>query len=156
MSSDSFATLYLKELTQEVVPFWEKYSIDRENGGYFTCIDDQHKVFDTDKFVWLQARQVWTFATLYDRLEKKQTWFEIARSGSDFLEKYGHDGNYNWFFSLKRDGQPLVVPYNIFSYTFACMAMGKMHHITGEDKYKTAVDQTLKKITQRAAKPKDR
>ena len=49
-----------------------------------------------------------------------------------------------------------MMPYNIFSYTFACMAMGKMHHITGEDKYKTAVDQTLKKITQRAAKPKDR
>lgn len=156
MSSISFATLYLKELIQEVIPFWEKYSIDRENGGYFTCINDQHKVFDTDKFVWLQARQVWTFATLYDRLEKKQTWFEIARSGSDFLEKYGHDGNYNWFFSLKRDGQPLMMPYNIFSYTFACMAMGKMHHITGEDKYKTAVDQTFKKITQRAAKPKDR
>ena len=156
MSSISFATLYLKELIQEVIPFWEKYSIDRENGGYFTCIDDQHKVFDTDKFVWLQARQVWTFATLYDRLEKKQTWFEIARSGSDFLEKYGNDGNYNWFFSLKRDGQPLMMPYNIFSYTFACMAMGKMHHITGEDKYKTAVDQTFKKITHRAAKPKDR
>lgn len=156
MSSVSFATLYLKELTQEVIPFWEKYSIDRENGGYFTCINDQYKVFDTDKFVWLQARQVWTFATLYDRLEKKQTWFEIARSGSDFLEKYGHDGNYNWFFSLKRDGQPLMMPYNIFSYTFACMAMGKMHHITGEDKYKTAVDQTFKKITHRAAKPKDR
>ena len=156
MSSDSFATLYLKELTREVVPFWEKYSIDLENGGYFTCIDDQHKVFDTDKFVWLQARQVWTFATLYDRLEKKQTWFEIARSGSDFLEKYGHDGNYNWVFSLKRDGQPLVVPYNIFSYTFACMAMGKMHHITGEKKYKIVVDETLKKITQRVAKPKDR
>ena len=156
MSIVSFATLYLKELTQEVIPFWEKHSIDRENGGYFTCIDDQHKVFDTDKFVWLQARQVWTFATLYERLEKKQTWFEIARSGSDFLEKYGHDGNYNWFFSLKRDGQPLMMPYNIFSYTFACMAMGKMHHITGEDKYKTAVDQTFKKITHRAAKPKDR
>ena len=154
MSSVSFATLYLKELTQEVIPFWEKYSIDRENGGYFTCIDDQHKVFDTDKFVWLQARQVWTFANLFDRLEKKQTWFEIARSGSDFLEKFGHDGN--WFFSLKRDGQPLMMPYNIFSYTFACMAMGKMHHITGEDKYKTAVDQTFKKITHRAAKPKDR
>ena len=29
MSSVSFARLYLKELTQEVVPFWEKYSIDR-------------------------------------------------------------------------------------------------------------------------------
>ena len=111
MSSVSFARLYLKELTQEVVPFWEKYSIDKEKGGYFTCIDDQHNVFDTDKFVWLQARQQWTFATLYDRLEKKQTWFEIARSGSDFLEKYGHNGDYNWFFSLNREGRPLVVHY---------------------------------------------
>ena len=156
MSSSTFSLLYLKELTQEVIPFWEKYSIDRENGGYFTCIDDKHKVFDTDKFVWLQARQVWTFSTLYDRLEEKQTWFEIACLGSDFLQKYGHDGNYNWFFSLQKDGQPLVMPYNIFSYTFACMAMGKMHHITGEKKYKIAVEQTLKKITQRAEKPKDR
>ena len=35
-----------------------------------------------------------------------------AGAGSD-------DGNYNWYFSLTRDGRPLVDPYNIFSYTFA-------------------------------------
>ncbi len=152
----SFSKLYLDELTQEVVPFWEKHSIDSEYGGFYTCINSDHEVYDTDKFLWLQARQVWTFATLYDRLEKKKIWFEIAQSGSDFLEKFGHDGDYNWFFSLQRDGQPLVMPYNIFSYTFACMAMGKMHHITREKKYKIVVDETLKKIIQREAKPKDR
>ena len=84
MSSVSFARLYLKELTQEVVPFWEKYSIDRENGGYFTCIDDQHNVFDTDKFVWLQARQQWTFATLYDRLEKNKLGLRLPVLGVIF------------------------------------------------------------------------
>lgn len=152
----SFSKLYLDELTQEVVPFWEKHSIDSEYGGFYTCINSDHEVYDTDKFLWLQARQVWTFATLYDRLEKKKIWFEIAQSGCDFLEKFGHDGDYNWFFSLQRDGQPLVMPYNIFSYTFACMAMGKMYHITGEKKYKIVVDETLKKIIQREAKPKDR
>ena len=31
-----------------------------------------------------------------------------------------------------------------------------MYHITGKDKYKTAVGQTLNKIIQRAVKPKDR
>jgi len=71
MKLADLAGLYLKELTQEVVPFWEKYSIDPDHGGYFTCIDADHKIFDTDKFVWLQARQVWMFATLYDVLEKK-------------------------------------------------------------------------------------
>ena len=152
----SFSKLYLDELTQEVVPFWKKHSIDSEYGGFYTCINSHHEVYDTDKFLWLQARQVWTFATLYDRLEKKKIWFEIAQFGCDFLEKFGHDGDYNWFFSLQRDGQPLVMPYNIFSFTFACMAMGKMYHITGEKKYKILVDETLKKIIQREAKPKDR
>tara|TARA_B100001175_G_C19491034_1_gene632602 strand:- start:741 stop:1910 length:1170 start_codon:yes stop_codon:yes gene_type:complete len=156
MNFTSFSALYLKELTHEVIPFWEKYSIDHKYGGFFTCIDSNHRVYDTDKFVWLQARQVWTFATMYDQFEKNESWLKMAQLGSDFLVKYGHDGAYNWFFSLKRDGQPLVMPYNIFSYTFACMAMGKMHQITGEEKYKTAVDQTLKKITQRMVKPKDR
>jgi N-acylglucosamine 2-epimerase len=156
MKLTDLAGLYLKELTQEVVPFWEKYSIDPDHGGYFTCIDAEHKIFDTDKFVWLQARQVWMFATLYDVLEKKGSWLKMAQSGSDFLEKNGHDGEYNWFFSLQRDGQPLVVPYNIFSYTFACMARGKMHRITGEEKYKIAVEHTLKKISERSDQPKGR
>ena len=147
MSNPSFSALYLKELTQEVIPFWEKYSIDEEYGGYFTCIDGDHKVYDTDKFVWLQARQVWTFATLYDRLEKKDSWLKIAQYGTDFLEKYGHDGNFNWYFSLQREGQPLIMPYNIFSHTFACMAIGKMHQITGNEKYKIAVEKTLKKLS---------
>jgi N-acylglucosamine 2-epimerase len=154
MKHMALANLYFRELTEEVIPFWEKYSMDKEYGGFFSCIDAKHNVFDTDKFVWLQARQVWMFATLYDGLEKKRSWLKMAQSGSDFLEKNGHDGSFNWFFSLRRDGQPLVVPYNIFSYTFACMAMGKMHCITGEEKYKTAAQLTLKKITERSDQPK--
>ena len=154
MSSSSYSKLYLKELTKEVIPFWENHSIDRQHGGFYTCIDDQHKVFDTDKFVWLQARQVWTFANLYDRLEQKHSWLKIAQSGADFLEKNGHDGNFNWYFSLQRSGEPLVVPYNIFSYTFASMAMGKMYHITRQEKYKIIAQETLNKITERIAKPK--
>ena len=156
MSNPTFSALYLRELTQEVIPFWEKYSIDEEYGGFFTCFDGDHNLYDTDKFVWLQARQVWTFATLYDRLEKNDSWLKIAQYGTDFLEKYGHDGNFNWYFSLQREGQPLIMPYNIFSHTFACMAIGKMYQITGNEKYKIAVEKTLKKITERAKKPKDR
>ena len=47
----SYATLYHKELLHEVIPFWEQYSIDTEQGGYFSCINDEHHVFDTDKFI---------------------------------------------------------------------------------------------------------
>lgn len=72
---------------------------------------------------------------LYNKLEKNQEWLDCAIQGGEFLKKYGHDGNYNWYFSLNRQGQPLVEPYNIFSYTFATMAFGQLSLATGREEY---------------------
>ena len=52
------STLYKNTLLNNVIPFWEKHSIDWEHGGYFTCLDREGKVYDTDKFIWLQNRQL--------------------------------------------------------------------------------------------------
>jgi N-acylglucosamine 2-epimerase len=53
--STSLAKKYWGTLLNDVVPFWTKNSLDTEFGGYFTCLDTTGKVFDTDKFVWLQG-----------------------------------------------------------------------------------------------------
>ena len=55
------AEKYKKELFDNVVPFWMEYSLDQEYGGYFTYLDATGNVYDTDKFIWLQARQAWFF-----------------------------------------------------------------------------------------------
>ena len=62
-----------------------------EFGGYFTCLDREGKVFDTDKFIWLQGREVWMFSMLYNKVEKRQEWLDCAVQGGEFLKKYGHD-----------------------------------------------------------------
>ena len=115
------AEQYKKELLENVLPFWLEKSQDRQHGGYYTCLDREGNVFDRDKFVWLQGREIWMFAMLCNKLGKNEEWLECAVQGADFLKKYGHDGNYNWYFSLAEDGRPLVEPYNIFSYAFATM-----------------------------------
>ena len=98
-----------------VVPFWMEKSPDHEFGGYFTCLNRFGEVYDTDKFVWLQAREVWLFSMLYDKVQKKPAWLDMARLGAEFLLNNGHDGKGNYYFSLNRQGEPLVQPYNIFS-----------------------------------------
>ncbi len=30
---------YRNELLSNILPFWMKYGLDKENGGYFTCVD---------------------------------------------------------------------------------------------------------------------
>jgi len=88
-------------LLEDVIPFWEKHSIDRECGGYFTCLDRDGSVFDTDKFVWLQARQVWTFSALYNRFEKHGEWFGyLNRAGEVLLPLKG--GKWKGCFHLPR------------------------------------------------------
>ncbi|NES25527.1 MAG: AGE family epimerase/isomerase, partial [Symploca sp. SIO3E6] len=113
--------LYQNALLQDTIPFWEKHSLDWEHGGYFTCLDREGQVYDTDKFIWLQSRQVWTFAMLYNQLEKREDWLQIAQNGANFLSQYGRDTYGNWYFALNRAGKPLVQPYNIFSDCFAAM-----------------------------------
>ena len=125
-SFSSLAQLYKSELLDRVVPFWLNKSQDADFGGYFTCLDRDGSVYDTDKFIWLQGREVWMFAKLYNTVEPRQEWLEAAVQGAEFLKKYGHDGNLNWYFALDREGHPLVEPYNIFSYTFATIAFGQL------------------------------
>ena len=125
-SFSSLAQLYKSELLDRVVPFWLNKSQDLDFGGYFTCLDRDGSVYDTDKFIWLQGREIWMFAKLYNTVEPRQEWLEAAVQGAEFLKKYGHDGNLNWYFALDREGHPLVEPYNIFSYTFATIAFGQL------------------------------
>ncbi|TAJ11921.1 AGE family epimerase/isomerase [Marinilabiliaceae bacterium JC017] len=154
MDFSELASLYKKELFDNVLPFWLNNSLDLENGGYFSCLDREGRVYDTDKFIWLQARQVWLFSMLYNKVEKKQEWLDCALHGGEFLKKYGHDGNYNWYFSLTKEGKPLVEPYNIFSYTFATMAFGQLAKATGNDEYADIARKTWDIILTKVENPK--
>ena len=58
------ANQYRDELMSNVLPFWLNKSQDKEFGGYFTCLDRYGNVYDTDKFIWLQGRQVWLSSML--------------------------------------------------------------------------------------------
>ena len=148
------AEQYKSELLDEVIPFWLEKSQDKEFGGYFTCLDRDGSVYDTDKFIWLQGREVWMFATLYNKVEKRQEWLDCAIQGAEFLKKYGHDGNLNWYFSLDREGNPLVEPYNIFSYTFAVIAFGQLSIATGNAEYADIAKRTFDIVLSKVDNPK--
>ena len=147
---------YRDELLNKVVPFWLNHSQDKERGGYFTCLDREGNVYDTDKFVWMQGREVWMFSKLYNTVEQRPEWLEAAKQGAEFLKRYGHDGNLNWYFALDREGRPLVEPYNIFSYTFAVIAFGQLAKATGSEEYADIARRTFDIVLSKVDNPKGR
>ncbi len=148
------AIQYKDELLNKVIPFWMENSKDMVHGGYFTCLDRQGKVFDTDKFIWLQGREVWMFASLYNNVEKKQEWLDMAIHGANFLQKHARDAEGNWYFSLSSEGKPLVQPYNIFSDCFATMAFGQLFKATGNQEYAKIAKDTFDNILHKSENPK--
>lgn len=150
----SLSGQYAAALLDDVIPFWMRYSPDRECGGYFTCLSRDGSVFDTDKFVWLQARQVWMFSKFYNALEARPEFLEMATLGARFLSDHGHDEQGDWYFALDRCGTPLVQPYNIFSDCFAAMAFAEYGRASGESQATELAVRTFDRIQARWDNPK--
>jgi len=148
-SLKSYAELYRQELTGNILPFWLSHSKDEKNGGFFTCLDRQGNVYDTDKFMWLQGRQVWCFSYMYKNLAPQQEWLDMALHGARFMQEHGRDEKGNWYFSLTAAGKPLVQPYNIFSDCFATMAFAALHKIQPNELYKDIAVSTFENILRR-------
>ncbi len=156
MSADfaSLAAEFRDALLTDVIPFWERHSLDHECGGYFTCLGRDGTVFDTDKFVWLQARQVWTFSMLYQDLDARPEWLDVARHGATFLREHGADADGNWYFALARDGGPLVQPYNVFSDCFAAMAFSRFAMAADDDEARGVAERSYRNVLRRRDNPK--
>ncbi|GAB1462184.1 n-acyl-d-glucosamine 2-epimerase [Pedobacter sp.] len=151
---NQYIDIYKKELLHEIVPFWSKNSLDKDAGGYFTCLDAKGNVYDTDKFAWLHGRQIWTYSMLFDKVEAKQEWKDIAELGASFMRKHGRDANGDWYFSFTKEGKPLVQPYNIFSDCFATMGFGALCKINQSNEDADIALKTFHRILERRNNPK--
>ncbi len=147
------AQRYESALADDVLPFWMRYSLDRERGGYLTCLDRDGTVYDTDKFMWLQGREAWLFAALYNRRQKDAEMLEAARIGIDFLKANGRTPAGDWYFALDREGNPVSQPWSIFSDCFVAMAFSQYALAVGDDAARKIAVDTYENIWRRKTAP---
>jgi N-acylglucosamine 2-epimerase len=130
-----FAERYRRELFGSVVPFWMKHSLDREFGGYFTCLDREGAVYDTTKYLWLHGRAAWTFAKLYNEIERRQEWLDAAGSILDFARLNGRDSEGRFYFSLTREGRPAFFQRKPYTGSFVAIGCVEYFKATGDRAY---------------------
>lgn len=150
---DDFLTIYESELTEHVLPFWMRHSLDREHGGYFTGLTADGRVYDDRKYMWLQGRQVWMLARLYNTYEPREEWLEASRLGADFIRRFGRLDDGRVYFSLTREGQPQGLQRKPFSECFYAMAMAEYYRATGDALARDEAAATFSVIEQLIADP---
>lgn len=128
----SWAESYKKDLTENIMPFWMKYGLDRENGGVYTCVNRDGSFMDTTKSVWFQGRFAFICSFAYNNVEKNQEWLDAAKSTLEFIEKHCFDEQGHMYFSVTAEGKPLRKRRYVFSETFAAIAMSEYALATGD------------------------
>ena len=126
---------YRNELLSNILPFWMKYGLDKENGGYFTCVDRDGTLMDSTKSVWFQGRFAFILAYAYNHIEKNEEWLRACKNGIDFIEKHCFDTDGRMFFEVTATGIPVRKRRYVFSETFAAIAMAHYALASGDKGY---------------------
>lgn len=118
---------YRDGLLEDTLPFWldNPHCVDREYGGFLVSLDRDGGLLDTDKGMWPQGRFTWLLGHLYNTVEQRPEWLELAQHGIDFIRRYGFDEDGRMFFRVTRDGRPLVKRRYIFTEAFAIIALAE-------------------------------
>ena len=133
---DELAGVYRDGLLSDTLPFWIKHCIDREHGGFMTSLDRDGSLVDTDKGVWQQGRFTWLLGELYNNVEPREEWLELAKHGARFIDNHCFDPtDGRMWFQVSREGESIRKRRYAFSESFAAIAYGELAKATGEEEY---------------------
>lgn len=122
MNLREYAAFYREHLSESVLPFWLNHTLDREHGGYFSCVDRRGQVYDPRKYTWMQGRAVWMFQTLYSNFDPREEYREAASLIFRFVDQYARQGEPRVWFSTSREGAPGYRQRKPYSAVFVALA----------------------------------
>lgn len=127
-----YLDLYRRTLLEDVMPFWERYAIDSENGGINNCISDDGQIQSRDRWNWSQWRAVWVFSKLYSCVEPRPQWLEIARGIYTFVSKHDPLPDGHWSLLLDGEGKVQRGYESIYVDGFAIYGLVELYRATGD------------------------
>lgn len=122
---------YKKELQLElasILHFWERNSIDKENGGFYGKLDNQNKVYhDAPKGSVLNSRILWSFSAAYN-LTVNMDYLHTAERAFQYLQDHFIDKkNGGVYWSVDHKGNPLDTKKQIYALSFAIYGLSEFY-----------------------------
>ncbi len=149
IDSASLYRQYRELLLDNVVPFWFRHGIDWQHGGVLSCLRDDGSLVSGDKFIWSQARSLWTFSALYNRVERRPEFLQAANNSLRFLLNYGRDSQGRWVYHTDRKGQILDGAISIYSDCFVVYGFSEYCRAVSDERVLHIARQTFDYVRRR-------
>lgn len=122
------------ELRSNILPFWLKYAIDEEFGGFRGQITND-LVIDphAHKGLILNARILWTFSKAYS-VYREDVYLQTARRAYDYIMRHFWDAEFGGvYWMLDHLGRPVDTKKRIYGQAFTVYALAEYHAATHDD-----------------------
>lgn len=145
----NYYKLYSDTLNKEVIPYWIKHSKD-ESGAINNCIAEDGSLLSKDRYIWSQGRALWTFSAMYNRIEKKQEYLDMADGLFGYLSKIERNPDKSWNYLYDENGKMLEDNISIYVDGFVLAGMTEYYIATKNEEAKALAieifEQTYKRI----------
>lgn len=122
-----------RELLEDILPFWLKYTVDKEYGGFRGQIANDLTVDPhADKGLILNTRILWTFARAY-RVYGHEVYLRTAHRAYDYLGQNFWDQEYGGvYWMVDYLGKPVDIKKRIYGQAFTVYSLAEYAASTGE------------------------
>ncbi len=132
------STIALKEEISEelenILHYWQKFSIDEVNGGFVGKRNHQNIVDkNASKGIILNTRILWTFSAISNHKKYKSTLEYAQRAYQYLLLKFQDHENGGVFWELDAWGNPLNKRKQIYAHAFAIYALSEYFTLTEDE-----------------------
>ena len=143
---------YYNTLVDEIIPYWLKHAID-ESGAINNCLNEDGSLISKERYIWSQGRALWTFSALYNRIEKKAEYLNVATGLFNYLLKTGRDENGKWLYRFDEAGNVLDKDISIYVDGFVLAGMTEYYLATGDERAKLIAIETYENTLWRLNHP---
>jgi len=143
---------YADTLLKQVIPYWLKHAQD-ESGALNNCLSEDGQVLSRDRYIWSQGRALWTFSALYNRIEKKQEYLDVAHGLFRYLIGTGRDETGKWLYRFDGEGNVLDRDISIYVDGFVLIGMTEYYKATGNEQAKQIALETYENSLRRIRCP---
>lgn len=125
---------YQSEVSQElenILEYWQKYTLDDEFGGFYGKINDQNEVIPfAEKGSVLNTRILWTFSAAYGN-NPNPAYLEMAHRAYEYLLNHFKDNEFGGiYWSADYLGNPLNTRKQMYGQAFAIYGLSEYFKIT--------------------------
>lgn len=128
---EDLSTSIEEDLVENILPFWEKYTIDPDGGFYGTVMNDGRAV-SSDKGSILNARILWTYSRAY-RLYGNPAYKEMADRAADYFKQHFIDKKYGGvFWTVNSEGALKDGTKQTYANAFGIYGLSEHFRATGD------------------------